>query len=94
MFGLFAVSLKQPGQQPHVPLCAIVSSNPAGVNHIPKSEVAAFGNPELLGVTKPHEISVFDLQHDEVRKTFTSCPIYVTCDAVMAYKLTIPADGT
>jgi hypothetical protein len=91
LFGIFAdQSSKQPGQQPHVPLCAIVSSNPENGNHIPKNEIAKLN----LGVTKTHEISTYNLRNNRIEKKSTSCPIYVTCDAVMAYQLTISADGT
>lgn len=93
LFGVFAASLKQLGQQPHVPLCAIVSSNPVGVNHIPKNEVAMFGNPRILGITKQHEVSVYNLLGNKIEQRSTNTPIYVTSDAVMAYQLTIPSNG-
>jgi hypothetical protein len=79
--------------QGHIPLCAIVSSDPAGVNHIPKGEIATLGNPEFLGMTKRHWISVYDYFKQDVIKVPTPFPIYVTCDAKMAYQLTIPSDG-
>ena len=91
LFGVFVdQSPQQPEQQPHVPLCAIISSNPEKGNHIPKSEIAKLG----LGTIKEHEISTYSLKNNRVEKRFISCPLYVTCDAEMAYQLTISSDGT
>jgi hypothetical protein len=94
LFGVVSQLLEQPEQQPHVPLCAIVSSNPSGRNHIPKGEIVALGYPRFLGITKWHRISVYDYSTQDVIEVPTLFPTYVTCDAVMAYQLTIPSDGS
>jgi beta-lactamase superfamily II metal-dependent hydrolase len=76
-----------------VPSYSIISSNPAKVNHIPKSEIALFGDPRFSGVTKGHGISVYNLKEKKVEEISNFSPIYVTCDSQMAYKLMISSNG-
>jgi metal-dependent hydrolase (beta-lactamase superfamily II) len=92
-FDLYGVVF-DPSQE-RIPSFSVISSNPAGRNKIPKSEILGFQykTASILKKAPEHPISIYNLIKRSAETVSASLPVYVTCNSRTAYQLVISSEG-
>jgi hypothetical protein len=92
-FNLYGVVF-DPSQE-RIPSFSVISSNPAGRNKIPKSEILGFQykTASILKKAPEHPISIYNLIKRSAETVSASLPVYVTCNSRTAYQLVISSEG-